>query len=112
MAVYQGTYFAQAFIIRDADTEAAIDITTWTFESDLRDRNDSAVLLTLTTANGGWAITDAPNGVVEMRITAAQTEALPVAKLVFDVLRTDVSPGPVWLFAGKFSVRRPVTRDD
>ena len=111
MPAYQGTYYAKTFIIQDSSGDP-IDISTWEFESHLRDRVDTAVLLELTTANGGWAVTDGPNGTVEMRITADQTAELPVAKLVSDVLRTDVSPGPTWLFSMKFSVKQPVTRED
>lgn len=112
MPVYRGTYYVKQFTFTDATTEDPIDISNWEFSSDLRDRNDTEELLNLTTANGGWAVTDGPNGVCEMRITADLTAELPVAKLVFDVLRTDVSPGPVWLFAGRFSVKEPVTRED
>jgi hypothetical protein len=112
MAAYQGTYYTKTFVFKDADTLVPLDISTWEFSAMLRDRNDTAELLELTTANGGWAVTDGPNGEVEMRITADQTAELPVAKLVFDVLRTEVTPGPVWLFAGRFSVKRPVTRDE
>lgn len=112
MPAYQGTYYYKQFTFTDAETETPIDVSTWEFESDIRDRNDTEALLTLTTANGGWVVTDGPNGVVEMRITADQTAELPVAKLVFDVLRTEVTPGPVWLFAAKFTVKQPVTRDD
>lgn len=112
MAAYQGTYYSKTFVFKDAETLEPLDITTWEFESTLRDRLDTAELLTLTTANGGWAVTDGANGEAELRITALQTADLPVAKLVFDVLRTDASPGPVWLFAGRFSVKRPVTRDE
>ena len=112
MAAYQGTFYSKTFIFKDSETLVPLDISTWTFESTLRDRLDTAELLTLTTANGGWTVIDGPNGEAELRITAVQTAALPVAKLVFDVLRTDPDPGPIWLFAGRFSVKRPVTRDE
>jgi hypothetical protein len=111
MAIYQGTYYAKSFIIKDTDGVVQ-DISGWEFEADLRDRVDTEVLLTLTTANGGFVVIDGAAGRFELRITADLTVDLPKAKLVFDVLRTDASPGPVWLFAAKVPVRQPVTRDD
>jgi hypothetical protein len=111
MAAYQGTYYTKTFAFKDSDG-VAVDITGWEFSADLRDRLDTEELLTLTTANGGFAVTDGAAGLMVMSITADLTADLPVGTLVFDVLRTDISPGPVWLFAGKFKVRQPVTRDD
>src|SRR5262245_51497079 len=101
MPAYQGTIYTRTFVFKDAETGDPLDISTWTFESTLRDRVDTAELLTLTTANGGWTVTDGGNGIAEMALTAEQTADLPVARLVFDVLRTDPDPGPVWLFSGK-----------
>lgn len=111
MPAYQGTYYSKTFAFKDEDGEP-VDITGWEFEADLRDRVDTEVLLTLTTANGGFAVGDGPNGLLVMSITAELTEELPAKRLVFDVLRTDSSPGPLWLFSGKFSVKQPVTRED
>lgn len=109
MSIYQGTYYTKTFLFKDSVTLAAIDITGWEFEADFRDRVDSDVLLTLTTAGGGWAVTDGPAGALEMRVTAALTAALPLAKLVFDVLRTDISPGPTFQFRAKVPVKRSAT---
>ena len=112
MSVFRGAYFARGFILKTA-AGVVIPITDWTFESDIRVKLDDAVpLLTLNTANGGFAITDGPSGRFEFRLTAEQTAVLPAGRFIFDVLRTDAVPGPVWLFGGKFTVRNPVTRDD
>jgi hypothetical protein len=109
MPAYTGTYYVKKFTIKNST--GPINLTGWTFESKIRDRNDTAVLLDLTTANGGWVVTDGPNGKLELRITAAQTAAFPVpSKLIFDVLRTDISPGPVYVFGARFSVKQPSTR--
>lgn len=109
MAVYQGTYYAKSFLLKHSDG-TAYDVSGWTFQCQLRDRVDTVSLLELTTANGGFVVVDGPTGEVSLRITAVQSALLPVARLVFDVLRTNASPGPVWQFGGKLSVRRPVTR--
>ena len=111
MPAYQGTYYSKTFAFKD-ENEDPVDITGWEFSADLRDRVGTEELLSLTTANGGFTVTDGANGLVTMAITADQTAELPTKRLVFDVLRTDVTPGPLWLFSGKFTVRQPVTRDD
>jgi hypothetical protein len=109
MPVYRGTYYTVGFTFKDSD-DAVIDITGWTFESDIKEnRADTTALVNLTTANGGFAVTDGPNGRLEMRMTAVQTALLPVGRMVFDVLRTDPANGPVYYFGGSFKVKTPVT---
>jgi hypothetical protein len=109
MPVYQGTYYAVSFTFKDSD-DAVINITGYTFEADFKEsRTDTAALVSLTTANGGFVVTDGPNGMMEMRLTAVQTALLPVGRIVFDVLRTDPASSPVYQFGGSFRVKRPVT---
>lgn len=111
MAAYQGTYYAIAFQLLDSAGDPYADITSWEFSADIRDnRTDSTEELSLTTANGGFVVTSGANAQFEMRMTAAQTLSLPTGRMVFDVLRTDASPGPVYLFGGSFKVKQPVTR--
>jgi hypothetical protein len=109
MTTYQGTYKAYPFRMT-SKTSGSPDISSWTFHAKIRDKLTSAVLLDLTSANGGVVVTDGLNGRLELRMTAVQTATLPVARLLFDVLRTDAVPGPVWLFGGAFKVKTPVTR--
>lgn len=109
MAIYQGTQYSKSFQVVNS-AGAAVNITGWEFEAMFRDRNDTEVVLTLTTADGGFTVTDGAAGEFTMLITAAQTAELPKAKLVFDVLRTEGSD-PVFFFAGKILVKQPVTRD-
>lgn len=109
MAIYQSTAFNVIFTIKQNST--AVDITGWTFEADFRTSADSSTtLLTLTTANTGFTITSAGSGLVRMTLTAVQTAMLPVGKVVFDVMRTDISPGPERLFGASTKVKLPVTR--
>ena len=112
MPVYQGTYFTKTFILKDRVSDTAIDVTGYEFACDIRDSvDDETALLELTTAGGGITVGATPgNGEVVMKLTAAQTAALPTGKLHFDVLHSNASPGPLWLFGGKFTVKQPVTR--
>jgi len=111
MATYQGTFYAVIFKILDRDGNP-VNLTGWTFRAMIRVTvEDTDPLLELTTANGGFLIVDAANGRVQMQILAAQTDDLPEGRLVFDVERTDLSPGPIWEFGGRIKVKQPVTRD-
>jgi hypothetical protein len=113
MPAYRGTLYRKTFVIMDKATKTPVPITNWTFEAHVKDqRDDETALLELTTGNGGFTVLDAPNGRFEMKLTAAQTLTLPVAKMVMDVLRTDISPGPVYLFGAAFKVKTPVTIDE
>jgi len=113
MSIYQGTYFSKTFAFKYPKGHAlagqAVDITDWTFAAQLRDRVDTDVLLELTTADGNFEVTDGEGGLLLMKILAADTTDLPLVKLVFDVLRTDQSPGPIWLFRGKLPVKQSAT---
>lgn len=111
MAAFQGTYYAQYFTVKSDGV--AVNITGWTFRAMIRRQlDDEEELVELTTANGGLTITDAANGRVRFALTAAQTELLPVGRVVFDLMRTDPANGPLILCSGKFRVKQPVTRDE
>lgn len=112
MAIYQGTYYAQQFVVTDATTGLAVNIAGYTFSADFRVHATDAnpPLLALTSAGGGFSITDASNGKFQILMTSVQTLALPVGILVFDVLRTDPVAGSVFLFGGNVTVKQPVTR--
>jgi uncharacterized protein YdgA (DUF945 family) len=110
MPAYQGTYYAKQLTFQDSDGNA-VDISGQTFEMDIRDQaDDTTALVTLTTENDGLVITDGAAGELEIRITAANTDLLPVGKMVFDILRTDSDPGPTWMVGGSFKVKQPITR--
>lgn len=111
MAAYQGTYYSVVFAL-DSRDGTRVDITGWEFSADLRDTRASAELINLTTANGGFTVLDGINGQMSLNITAEQTLTLPTGRIVFDVLRTDAVPGPVYVFGGSFIVKQPVTREN
>jgi hypothetical protein len=111
MSIYRGTYYALVCTVKDSDG-VAIDITDWEFSADVReDLDDDDPLFSLTTANGGFAVTSAGSGIFEIRITDVNTALCPLGKVVLDVLRTDIDPGPRWLFGARIKVKEPVTRD-
>jgi hypothetical protein len=113
MPVYQGAAFTKVFIIKDKTTNTPIDITGWEFQAQFRDRVDDAnYLVQLTSDDGNFVVTDGPNGQITMTLTAEETALFPTGKIVFDVLRTDPTPGPLWLFGGRFPVKQPVTRNE
>ena len=70
--------------------------------------SDSAVLATLTTANGGLARIS--HTVVEITIPATATANLPPGSVVMDMVRTDLEPDRHLNFALEIPVIRPVTR--
>lgn len=111
MPAFQSDYYVRGFVLKDSNTAAPVDITGWALQAQVRENlDDVTALLDLTTANGGLAITSGVGGRFEIRITAVQTALLPVGRVVFDVRRTDITPGPLWLFGGSFKVKQPVTR--
>lgn len=70
--------------------------------------SDTAVIATLTTANGGLArISD---NVIEIVIPAAATAGLPPGNVVMDMVRTDLEPDRHLNFTLEIPVVRPVTR--
>ena len=112
MPVYKGAYFSKTFTFKDKVTDDPINITGWTFEAHLRDNpKDSQPAAVLTTANGGFTVIDGVNGRLMLAISTSVANTLPTGIIHFDVLRTGVVPGPVWLFGGKFPVKEAVTRN-
>ena len=112
MPLYQGTHYTRTFILKDKSTGGPVDISGWGFRAQFRDNlKDDEEVLELTTDNGGFLVSDGPNGELVMEITATQSDLLPLGKVVFDVLRTEIEDGPVFLFGGRLPVKRTVTRD-
>jgi hypothetical protein len=70
--------------------------------------SDSAVITTLTSANGGLArISDT---VVEITIPGAATANIPPGSVVMDMVRTDLEPDRHLNFTLEIPVIRPITR--
>jgi hypothetical protein len=113
MPIWRGTHYSRVFNF--TDSVGPIDITGWEFMSEFRgSRNDPDPPL-LTVVSGslgetGWVIEDAPTGKLRLNIGHDDTELLTTSKIIFDVLRTDIVPGPVYLFEATVPVKDPVTR--
>jgi hypothetical protein len=71
--------------------------------------SDSALIATLTTANGG--LTRISDTVVEIAIPSAATANLSPGSVVMDMVRTDLEPDRHLRFTLEIPVVRPVTRD-
>lgn len=112
MAIYQDTYYSQNLVFEDSNGNP-VNISGWTFTAHFRVNVGDAnpPLLTLTTANGGFTVVDAPNGKLSMVITQVQTSLLPVGNVVTDLMRTDqVGASPARYAGITFKVKQPVTR--
>src|SRR5436190_23276929 len=107
MPIRRGTYYARTFLLTQPNG-APQNITGWTFESDFKPSEDEAdtALVKLTTANGGWQVTDGRAGKLLMQLFADDTNALIADQVYWDVLRTDPDPsGPIWLFEASVPVK-------
>ena len=113
MTIWRGSYYNVIFNLQQVDNGMPVDITGWTFRSQIRDKNsDKTPMIELTTENGGIEILDASLGSFELRITADQNEYFSLGNVVGDMFRMDIVPGPERLFGFRDRVRRPVTRNE
>lgn len=112
MTIYRGAYYRVIITLKSNVTGEPVDITGWTFRSQIRDAaSDEEYMIELTSANGGINVLDGPAGQFEIVITAEQNEEFSLGNVVGDVFRTDVLPGPVRLFGYRDKVRRSITRE-
>lgn len=80
-----------------------------TFTAQFRASRDSEnILATLTTGNGG--ITRISDTEIELNVSATDTANMTVGKVMFDIVRTDVSPDAHLGFTVTVPVVRPITR--
>jgi hypothetical protein len=113
MTIWRGSHYSVVFNVQRSVDSAPIDITGWTFRSQIRDKNsDKAVMIELTTENGGIAILDAATGRIELIVTADQNKDFSLGNVVGDIFHMNAVPGPERLFGFRDRVRRPVTRDE
>lgn len=110
MAIRRGAVWSQTFKLTYKTSALPVNIAGWEFKADIQLTPVSVELVSLTTANGGFTIVDAASGRFQMFLDASQTTQLPVGKVVFDVVRTDVNPGPVYLFGGSIRVKELVSK--
>lgn len=112
MTIYRGAYYSVTLTLKSNVTGEPVDITGWTFSSQIRDAaSDEDFMIELTTENNGIITVDGPAGVLKLVITAFQNQNFSLGSVIGDVFRTDSTPGPIRLFGFKDKVRRPVTRN-
>lgn len=76
LCVYQGTTFTKTVTLLD-DENLPYDLSGWSARMQVREYRDAPVLLELTSANGRIVV--GADGVITLNLTAATTEALPIA---------------------------------
>lgn len=94
MPIYQGTQFSKAIQFRQRSDDTPLDISTWEFEATFVDVDGETVLVA-STGGGHFELFDPENGWVRLKLTAPQTEALPLGRIKAAVLRTDDDDGPI-----------------
>lgn len=103
--IYRGTYFEYVFAFDDDVTGAPLNITGWTFSASIKGEDGSEVIAA-TTASGHFAVSGADAGEMTFKLTDSQTAALTGTDIVkFDLLRTDINPGPLWLARAEFDIQ-------
>jgi len=113
MTIWQGSHYNVVFNLQQTLDGTPMDITGWTFRSQIRDKNsDKAVMIELTTENGGINILNASSGVFELVITPGQNQSFSLGNVVGDLFHMNAAMGPERLFGFRDRVRRPVTRDE
>lgn len=102
--IYRGTYFSYTFSFEDEDG-AALNITGWEFAASIKGQ-DGTEVIDASTADGHFTVSSAEGGEMLFALTAVQTAALTDTQMIkFDLTRTDISPGPVWLLRAEFDIQ-------
>lgn len=109
--IEQGTTFIREITWQTGDPAAAVDITGYTIRLQAReDIDDATPVLDMNTGNSQIVITDAVNGKFELRLTAAESEALNFEGAIYD-LECESGGGVVTrLLQGAITVLPEVTR--
>ena len=106
LEIYQGDDFYMTIWVTDPDTGTPIDLTGYTFRSQIRPTTDSDVILALFQFSVGGI------GKVDVHLPGADTETLPVGHCVWDFeLTNSAGSGQVSTpCAGVVNVTAQVTR--
>lgn len=107
----QGATFQKLFIYQDSALNA-INLTGYTARMQLRTTiTTTTPVINLTTENGGIEVTPL-TGEILVKMTAAQTTAIPARDYVYD-LEVQSADGRVYrVIEGKATVRPEVTREE
>jgi hypothetical protein len=105
LTIEQGATFSRTITIKDA-SNVAVDISTDTFEGQVRKRHQSGTV----EANFSFTITDGANGEVTATISATDTAAMDTGEFVYDIEWTNTGTNVVRLLEGTATVTPEVTR--
>ena len=99
----KGVDYAATFNHKDSDNEA-INITGYTFKSQVRRKASTGVAATFTSA-----ITNATGGQVKLSMAGSVTRTLPVGKLQYDLVSQDGAGAIKRYITGTITVKDTVT---
>jgi|TARA_R100001530_G_scaffold133518_1_gene106994 hypothetical protein len=83
IAIDKGIHFDVTFTLKDASL-VVIDVTNYTFRAEIKRRAETGLIKAFTVTK-----TDAVNGVIELEMLGADTLALPVGVLAWDLVAED-----------------------
>ena len=107
--VEQGATWSRTMTV--ADDGAPRDLNGYTIRMQARPRHSSEQVIVALTTGDGITISDPPNGVFELLLTAAQTAALPaISGARYDLELVDGDGVVTRLLEGVFTVSPEVTR--
>ena len=103
--IFQGNDFSRTLILKDGNNDP-VDITGWSFESQLRETVES----TSTEAEFTIVITDAVNGELTIGLTDVETGAMTALSGVWDFQATKTDATIETLIKGGYDLVLEVTR--
>ena len=99
----RGVYYEVTFVLKD-ESDVAIDITNYTFKSQLKRAGHPKVEQEFTTA-----ITNASTGSVRISLTGNKTRKLPSEPLIYDLVAKDSASLLRKYVEGKITIRETTT---
>jgi hypothetical protein len=108
-ALEQGSQFKHQLTLKETTDGPPIDITGWTWEMQVRKRTDDPAILTLTSDGNGIDIIDATNGIIEINVSSADTEALEPGTYKYDLEYTATGE-TVRLLEGDVEITAQITQ--
>lgn len=88
MAIDRGCIYEKYGQFKSRSTGQPLDVSTWQFETALKDES-GATVLTMTTAGGHFTVTNGPEGEIKISLTEAETTALTAGRVSGVLYRTD-----------------------
>ena len=101
--IEQGIYFETNFNLKDAGG-AAINITSFTFKSEIRNKNDNSLVKTFT-----CTIINAALGAMKITMAGSDTADIPQRNLVYDLIAKDTADRYRRYLEGKVNVVDTIT---